>query len=428
MSINQWYVLYCLIYNYEKRYDIIALLLPDYFHDDLARKLYDYIVDLNSKNIVVDITLIKSKFEAEFQQIEETFSSLDIDLNLYEEYITNLRSVYVTNQIKNLGEMIQRAGDINEEKFIGYTDALLNKISGSKESEICYSSELVDDFIGTIDSENELDGLSTGIEDLDKHLGGLKNEDYILCAARPSMGKSGLLGYVCMSNAMAGIPTLMFSLEMPGKAFVGRMFGAACDIELWKFKKKKFRTQEDHDRFEHTKGIFKSMPLAIDNSAVLDIQKMRSVIQKVKLKYPNLGLIGIDYMQLMSGVGDGDNAVLSKISKNLKGIAKTYKVPVIACSQLSRKCEERDNKRPILSDLRDSGALEQDADIVIMMYRDSYYTTNPEHERICELLIRKYRNGETGKVVVDYNRKTQAFKSIRPDTKLWKASQQFMYE
>jgi replicative DNA helicase len=206
------------------------------------------------------------------------------------------------------------------------------------------------------------------------------------------------------------------------------MFCAATHIEAWKFKKKSFRNAEEAKRFTDYIELFKKMPLIIDSTPNLDIQNMRAVIQRVKLQYPNLGLVCIDYIQKMSGPGDNQNNIVSNISKHIKGIAKMYQVPIIVCAQLSRLCESRENKRPELSDLRDSGALEQDADIVAMLYRDYYYSRNQEHKHICEILIRKFRNGETGKVVVEYNVGTQSFKSIKPNTKLFDLSKRFYYE
>jgi len=144
------------------------------------------------------------------------------------------------------------------------------------------------------------------------------------------------------------------------------------------------------------------------------------------MKYPNLGLILIDYLQLMRGKGGNETEITSNISRGLKSIAKEFNVPIIILSQLNRLCEQRENKRPQLSDLRSSGALEQDADIILFVYRDHYYNYNPKHESLCEINVAKFRDGEVGKILVEYNLKKQYWKYIDHTSKLWEIAKKFL--
>lgn len=432
--INQWFILFCLVYNKDKRGDILSKVLRKYFSAGLSLQIFDYINELFNQDTEVDLNLLLSKFGKDsYVEITKKFKYLQdnsINTEHYEEYIQNLRNEFVKDSIKNFVTSWSNNKDIKETVFVDDIDSLLNDLSGSHQaSSLTTAEESLNKFISGIDKDsNTIDGLSTGIEDLDLQLDGLKAEDYYLIAGRPSMGKSGIAGFIAQTNALAGIPTLLFSLEMSDKQIIGRMFTSATLVDTWKFKAARFRNDSENKRIKEYVEKFRQMPLLIDNTADLCVQKMRAIIQKAKVKYPNLGLVCVDYIQKMSGEGDNQNLLVGAISKQFKTIAKQYKIPVVACAQLSRACESRDNKRPELSDLRDSGSLEQDADVVMMLYRDYYYNPNPEHKNICEILIRKFRNGETGKVVVEYDLGTQAFKTIKPNTQLFNLAKKFYYE
>lgn len=418
--MNQWIVLYCLINNKEKSGHILSLLRKEYFYEELPQKVFLYIVELFQKNIAVTETLVKSRYpEAQFTEV---------DIDHYEEYIENLRKVYVNSEIKKIGKQIVNKPEIDESKFADYIDDFLNDIRANKKDQIEYAPEIIDSLLKDINSEEEITSpVKYGIKELDNLTKGLFPGDYIVIAGRPSMGKSAIMGHIAITNALNGVPTLLFSLEMSAKKIMERMIADICDLEIWKLKRLKNRSQQEQDRVIHIASQLKAAPIIIDSTSSLDINSMQSTIQKVKIKY-DLGLIVIDYLQLMSGEGLNDNSRIGQISKNMKMIAVKYNLPVIAGSQLSRLCEQRENKRPVMSDLRDSGNLEQDADIILMLYRDQYYSSNPDHERILEVAIRKFRNGETGKIIVDYNRKSQHFQAINYETALGKIAKKFQFE
>lgn len=373
---SSWCVLYCIITNYNKALEIITEAKSEYFLDATARDIYGYILELINKNIAPSLSLIKTKLnEFENDKLDVMFGQIEktgIDVNHYVEYIKALKDDFTNDEINKLGKLIcnQKKTDISE--FLGNVDYIINAINGNLESELHYSNILTEQFIRELDTDTVNKSIDFGIPSVDEFADEIDQEDYIIIAARPSMGKSGLLGYIAMHNALIGKPTLIFSLEMSPKQYIKRMFGAASQIELWKFKNKKYR-QEETSRITEMKDKFIQMPLMIDNTAGLDVYKMKSVIQKAKIRYPKLGLIGIDYIQLMTGEGETKNLEIASISKNLKSICKQYHIPVIACSQLNRQCELReDNKRPLLSDMRDSGCITKDS---LILMQDGTYKT-----------------------------------------------------
>ena len=432
MQYNQWCAIYCLLNNYPKRLEIISELPDYYLFDDLAKSVYKYLVDLSNDNITYDKSLLHSRFSSQYKEIVDNLEHplvKETNVDNYREYIKNLREDYIEFEARAFANYINHCGKVNEHDLLLSMDDMYSKISGSSKSSLLEAHLIAQQVAHDLEQPPREQGLiSWGVEELNERFIEIEPSDYIVIAGRPSMGKSGLAGWIACSNALAGNPTAIFSLEMSAKQYMRRMFAGVCDIELWKFKNKKLRTPEEISRLKIVQESLADMPMIIDDTANLNIAKMRTIIQKIKLKYPGLSLVVVDYLQLMDGEGKDNNSKLGEISKGLKNIAKQFNVRVIACSQLSRLCEMReDNKRPILSDLRDSGTIEQDADIVAMVYRDHYYNYNPKHERICEIIIRKFRNGEIGKITLDYNLKTQSFKSIKPNTQLYKVAEHFQY-
>jgi len=422
--MNQWIVLYCLIFNKEQLGHMISILDKRYFSDALALEVYLYILGLYEKNTPVSLELVKSRFEG-----KELPLDLEIDASQYEAFIDNLRTGFVNQEIKKLGSAINTKEDINEEQFVIYVDSLLGSISTNKATDLSFAEELSEIVFNEANSDEEkTSDIKYGIQSTDDYTLGIERGEQIVIAGRPSMGKSALMAHIAVSNALSNKVTLFLSLEMQAKKIITRMFADICEISLWKFRRLKSRTSEEQTRFKENLERFKKMPLVIDTTASLSMNDIYSSLQRVKMKYGKIDLLVIDYLQLMEGGGENKNIEISNISKKTKAIAMKYNIPVVLGSQLNRLCEQRDNKRPILSDLRDSGAIEQDADIVICLYRDFYYSGNPEDKNVLELLFRKYRNGEVGKVIVDYNLKNQHLTAINPNSKLGKRAKRFEYE
>lgn len=243
-------------------------------------------------------------------------------------------------------------------------------------------------------------GVPTGFIDLDYKTSGFQPSDLILLAARPSMGKTAfVLNVVDHVAVKKRIPCMVFSLEMSKEQLVNRMLSMESNVDTQKLRTGTL-TDSDWDAIVEGVGIIGNSSLIIDDTPGISISELRSKCRKMKLEQ-GLGMIIIDYLQLMTGSGktsDNRQQEISEISRSLKALARELKAPVVALSQLSRACESRADHRPMLSDLRESGAIEQDADVVMFLYRDDYYNKDSEMKDIAEVIIAKQRNGPIGTV------------------------------
>lgn len=243
-------------------------------------------------------------------------------------------------------------------------------------------------------------GVPTGFIDLDYKTSGFQPSDLILFAARPSMGKTAfVLNVVDHVAVKKKIPCMVFSLEMSKEQLVNRMLSMESNVDTQKLRTGTL-TDSDWDAVVEGVGIIGNSSLIIDDTPGISISELRSKCRKMKLEQ-GLGMIIIDYLQLMTGSGktsDNRQQEISEISRSLKALARELKAPVVALSQLSRACESRADHRPMLSDLRESGAIEQDADVVMFLYRDDYYNKDSEMKDIAEVIIAKQRNGPIGTV------------------------------
>ena len=249
-------------------------------------------------------------------------------------------------------------------------------------------------------NQGAVTGIPTGFIDLDYKTSGMQPSDFILIAARPSTGKTAfvlnLVDYVAVKKNM---PCMIFSLEMSKEQLVNRMLSMESNVDSQKLRTGSL-TDSDWDAVVEGIGIIGGSKLIIDDTPGISITELRSKCRKMKLEY-GLSMIIIDYLQLMSGSGkSGDNRQqeISEISRSLKALAREMNAPVVALSQLSRACETRQDHRPMLSDLRESGAIEQDADVVMFLYRDDYYNKDTDKPNVAEVIIAKQRNGPIGTV------------------------------
>jgi replicative DNA helicase len=261
---------------------------------------------------------------------------------------------------------------------------------------------LLKDAVDRIDelfnSDSTLTGVSTGFTELDEKTSGLQRSDLIIVAARPSMGKTAFAVNL-VENAVLNQPkpVMVFSMEMPASAIIMRMISAIGRIHLGKVLTGKL-DEEDWPKLTMAVSKLKDKPLFIDDTPSLSPTEVRSRARRVAREHGELAMIMIDYLQLMQVAGstEGRTAEISEISRSLKAIAKEFNCPVIALSQLNRSLEQRPNKRPINSDLRESGAIEQDADVIMFIYRDDYYNEDSPDKGVAEIIIGKQRNGPTG--------------------------------
>ncbi|MBQ2467457.1 MAG: replicative DNA helicase, partial [Lachnospiraceae bacterium] len=245
--------------------------------------------------------------------------------------------------------------------------------------------------------QGSVTGIPTGFTDLDYKMAGLQPSDLILLAARPSMGKTAFVLNIAQHVAFhENKCTAIFSLEMSKEQLVNRLFSLESRVDAQKLRTGNLQDFEWQELVEGA-NIIAGSPLIIDDTPGISISEMRSKCRKFKQEQ-GLDLIIIDYLQLMSGSGKSVSRQqeVSDISRALKGLARELNVPVIALSQLNRGVEQRDDKRPMMSDLRDSGAIEQDADVVMFIYRDDYYNKDTDRKNISEIIIAKQRNGPVG--------------------------------
>ena len=262
-----------------------------------------------------------------------------------------------------------------------------------------------------------LRGLSTGFADLDNYLGGMQRADLIVLAARPSLGKTSLALNIAANVAIKDKASVgIFSLEMSNDQIVDRLIAAQANVDLYRLRTGKLSSEgEDNDffRIQEAMGVLSEAPIFIDDAASSTITQIRTMSRKLQLEH-GLDLIVIDYLQLMQGTGRTDNRVeiVSEISRSLKGLARELNIPIVALSQLNRATESLEGQIPRLSDLRESGSIEQDADIVLFIYREDRVKRESEKKNIAEIIIAKHRNGPCGKVDLYFNENRVSFENL----------------
>ena len=301
----------------------------------------------------------------------------------------------------------------------------LNDEASRKSTDIQRLDELIPQSIERMNeiakSGSSLLGSSTGYKDIDTRLQGLQDGDLIIIAARPSMGKTALSmniaeNFLINKDILGGV--LIFSLEMPAESLTTRLLASNAKIDQQKVRSASMN-QDELKKFMESSSKLKDLPLYIDDSSLLSPMELRARARRINRQEPNgLSLIVVDYLQLMQLPASQENRVnqISEISRSLKMLAKELKVPVVALSQLNRAVEQRPNKRPIMADLRDSGAIEQDADVILFIYRDEVYNEDSEEGNKAEIIIGKQRNGPIGKVNLTFLKEYTRFEDFAVDS------------
>nr|WP_295782928.1 replicative DNA helicase [Rhodoferax sp.] len=320
-----------------------------------------------------------------------------------------------TNAFNPKGRPVAEIVDESEQKIfkIGEQGKRNNQGFQAMESLVV---KLLDRVQEMADNPNDVTGVRTGFHDLDRQTAGLQAGDLIVLAARPSMGKTALAINIAENVALnEGLPVAVFSMEMGAAQLAVRIVGSIGRIDQGHLRTGKL-TDDEWPRLSEAIEKLRTISLHIDESPGLTSSEVRANARRLARQYGQLGLIVVDYLQLMSGSGgDGENRAteLGEISRGLKMLARELKCPVIALSQLNRSVEQRPDKRPMMSDLRESGAIEQDADIIMFIYRDEYYTKDQCKEPgVAEVIIAKQRNGPTGTVKLAFLRNITKFESL----------------
>jgi replicative DNA helicase len=307
----------------------------------------------------------------------------------------------------NIQELLERA----ETELFSVSDQSLKQDLVSLESILTESFDRMEELHR---NKGQLRGIRTGWRDLDNMTAGLQRSDLIVLAARPAMGKTTLVTNLAYNVAtVAKQPVLFFSLEMSKEQLVDRMLADASGVDAWNIRTGNL-SDEDFSKLSEAMGEMAEAPIFIDDTPGLSVLEMRTKARRAAHERP-LGLIIVDYLQLMqaSGRSDGNRVQeVSEISRGLKLIAREMNVPVVALSQLSRSVESRSPQIPQLADLRESGSIEQDADIVMFIYREAYYNPETDRENITDLIIAKHRNGPTGRIELYFHPERLRFMSL----------------
>ena len=406
---------------------VVEMLAPEDFYKDSHKKIFLAMLDLYKKNEPIDLITLTEQLSRK-EQIEEIggASYLSHIVNLvptsanikYHSKIVKEKSL-LRNLIRTTTEIITMSYDesieINE-----LLDVAETKIFSLSEKTIRGSfvriDNVVKDTIELVDklyNKKELiTGLPSGFTDLDMQTTGFHPGDLVVVGARPGMGKTSFcLNIATYVGIEVKVPVALFSLEMSKELIVLRMICSEAEVDS-KSVRSGYHTKEDYRKLVNAAGRLAEAPIFIDDS-FNTVLEMRAKARRLKAEH-GLGLIIVDYLQLMRGEGSyiAREQVISDISRSFKALAKDLKVPIIVISQLNRSCEQRgDNKRPIIADLRESGAIEQDADTILFLYRGDYYKAKDAEEGIAELDIAKQRNGPTGMINVTFLDKFTKFKN-----------------
>jgi replicative DNA helicase len=320
-----------------------------------------------------------------------------------------------TNAFNPQGRAVSQIVDESEQKIFNIGEQGKRNSQGFQAMDSLVVS-LLDRVQEMADNPNDVTGVRSGFYDLDRMTAGLQAGDLIVLAARPSMGKTALAINIAEHVALnEGLPVAVFSMEMGAAQLAVRIVGSIGRIDQGHLRTGKL-TDEEWPRLSEAIEKLRTISLHIDESPGLTSSEVRANARRLSRQYGQLGLIVVDYLQLMSGTSsDGENRAteLGEISRGLKMLARELKCPVIALSQLNRSVEQRPDKRPMMSDLRESGAIEQDADIIMFIYRDEYYTKDACKEPgVAEVIIAKQRNGPTGTVKLAFLRNITKFESL----------------
>lgn len=393
--------------------EVSGRLKPDAFYLEKHKEIYEAILTLYEESLPIDIVTVSDvlakrgtlekvgdlDYIAYLANSVPTTANVAHYVSIVEDKALLRRLIAVSGEIMDLGYQ----GTMEGADVLNIAEKGIFDISqGLNKSGLEPINSILDKTFTALEelcqNKGEITGVPSGFIDLDRKTSGFQNSDLILVAARPAMGKTSFVLNIAVNAALKQYPVAIFSLEMSRTQLVNRILSLEAMVELEKMRTGKLDA-EDWKKIGFSLGPLSKAPIYIDDNASVNSMEMLSKLRKLKLE-KGLGLVIIDYLQLMEGRKKSDNRQqeISEISRSLKIMARELNVPVIALSQLSRAPEQRNDHRPILSDLRESGAIEQDADMVMFLYRDDYYNEDSEKRNITEVIIAKHRNGPTGVV------------------------------
>lgn len=410
-------------------------LLPNVFYRPNHQKIYDVILELFSKGQPIDILTVSSRLK-EKNLLEEiggmSYLSQLVNLVPTASHITHYAQI--VNKKYVLRELISASYEISEialheekdtAELLDEAEKRIFQISQKNigpafkhiKDDLKQAFERIDDLHK---QKGKLRGIPTGFRQLDNLLAGLQRSDLIILAARPSLGKSALALDIARQAAFKEkIPVGVFSLEMSRDQIIDRLIAAEGGVDLWKIRTGKLSDKGEPNDFElvqEAMAKLAEMPLYIDDTPAPTIMQIRAMARRLQAE-TGLGLLIIDYLQLVQATNASDSMVqqMTEVSRGLKGIARELNIPVLAISQLSRAIEQRPNQIPRLSDLRESGSIEQDADVVMFIYREDRVKEHTSRTNMADIIIAKHRNGPLGKVTLHFLDNYTSFRDISSD-------------
>jgi len=413
-------------------HDVTDTIVYDSFYADKHKDIFETMLELSGKGDPIDLLTLSARLKEKKilekiggrAYLTELIQSIPPASNI-RHYAEIVHKKYILRRLieaaENIGEMgFDENKDIDE--LLDRAEKQIFDITNSSSSSKFVSlGSTLDEAWERLDrmhrSKNELRGISTGFRDLDNILSGLQKSDLIILAARPSMGKTALALDIARQAAIKGTAVGIFSLEMSSQQLVDRMMSADAMVNSWKLRTGKLSIEHDFEKIKHSMDRLSKAPIYIDDQPGNNILKMKSVARKLKIE-KKLGLVVVDYLQLMMPTGNykqSDNMVqqVTEISRSLKQLARELEVPVLALSQLNRSVETRGGSgRPKLSDLRDSGSIEQDADVVMFIHREDKYKEDSDKKGIAQIHIDKHRNGPVGSIELFFDEERTTFLNI----------------
>lgn len=390
------------------------ILTPEDFYGRQYGVMFEAVVELYNEGKPVDMVTLRERLRekevppevSSVEFIRDLINAVPTSVNI-KHYADIVREKSMLRKIIKVNEEIEGLCYLGKEKLeviLGETEKKIFDLLQSRNTgDYVPIKEIVIQTLEKIElasrTKGNVTGIATGFYDLDYMTAGLQPSDFILIGARPSMGKTALVlnlaQYIAIRNH---VPTAIFSLEMSREQLMNRMFSMEARVDSQNIRTGDL-SDSDWEKLIESAGVIGKSNLIIDDTPGISIGELRSKCRKYKLEH-NLSLVIIDYLQLMTGNGrtDSRQQEISEISRSLKALAREIQAPVIALSQVNRACEARPDHRPMMSDLRESGSIEQDADVIMFLYRDEYYNKDSDKKGIAELIIAKQRNGSIGTV------------------------------
>lgn len=408
--------------------ELADLLAPADFYHPENRAVYTAIRELFGNHRAVDVVTVKAELErmGELEAVGglEALAEMAADVPAAagaRDYARTIKDHSLRRQLIQAGLLAIREartdGEQVEQSLSRAEQAILSIGEANTRSTVRPLPEYLEEVYKFIYSANDrsrrIQGVSTGIMDLDDVINGLQPGYLYIVAGRPSMGKTSLALRMVEQAAMEQkVPTLLFSLEMPGSLLTRVMMCAHCHVNLSQLQKG-YITEADKQKLINAGGRFGEMTLLIDDSSDLTVLDLRSRARRMKSQH-NIGLVVIDYLQLIHGGDDLESRQIeiAHISRQLKAVAKELEVPVLVLAQLNRQSENREDRKPRLADLRESGSLEQDADVVMLLFREAVYTNDPEQEYLAEIIVAKNRTGPTETVQATFLKEFMRFEPL----------------